>query len=516
MNSRYRVCLKLENSECAIERLSGLCGKWRNIPPTDTKKLEIGHHWGDATQSVQSKLLDIHSGLVWGLRHRMIDREDGSLNWVTDICLSVESGVAWLSVGNHIETSEGAFPRPIIRSRTRPSVVPAAIREFGCKDPVGPSYRLLGSDRRSIRDFLTEIYLPQRSYPILFVSCLNVTDEPVTDVSQLADWLAGVASVVLARDRFPSRTLAEHLPKSLNCWDGAVRLYWPGLNAKDPPYMHRVFRPELVREHDDTKNGGAGFKNVLLGRICDLLAHHRQPRFIDWLTVQRLEAEQEMCGAVARAKAEGNQPELIKLFEEENHRLTRQVHDLTEDRDAQRERADKLEVESEYWRSQANPGADRDAESQVVTIDPQTVEEAIAWAEQHLSSQLVFALNSRSDRSTAYDRPSEVLKGLQWLATTYRDAKLGIRRCPNLDQSIKADCAASWFWKGGQSEITVSKHINWYECSYLGHRHQVREHIGSGVSKSPESTIRIAFAWLESDQKVLIGFIGQHQRTAAT
>ena len=161
-------------------------------------------------------------------------------------------------------------------------------------------------------------------------------------------------------------------------------------------------------------------------------------------------------------------------------------------------------------------GAGGDAASQAVELDPQSVGEAVDWAKQNLSNQLIFALNNRSDQDTAYGWPSEVAKGLQWLATTYRDAKLGIRRCHDLDWSIKEGCDASWSWKGGQSDITVSSYSNWYECSYGGQRHEVREHIGSGKSKRPEETIRIAFKWLESEEKVLIGFIGQHQRTTTT
>jgi uncharacterized protein YgiM (DUF1202 family) len=86
----------------------------------------------------------------------------------------------------------------------------------------------------------------------------------------------------------------------------------------------------------------------------------------------------------------------------------------------------------------------------------------------------------------------------------------------DLDRSIKEGCGASWFWKGGQSEITVTSFSNWYECTYQGQRHEVREHIGTGKSKRPEETIRIAFKWLESEEKILIGYIGQHQRTTTT
>jgi hypothetical protein len=516
MQDRYRVCLPLASTDRAVERLAELCGAWRQIPLADTKKLETGHQWEDAMQSVESRLVVLPSGFVWGLRHRIRDHEDPALQWMTDIGLAVEHDSAWLSVGNHIATSEHAPPRPIVRPRTRPRIVPDAIREFGCKLPIGPNVRTLDAESESIRSFLTELYDPQRRYPILFVSCRNETDRPVAHVSELGDWLSGIASVVVAKNRFPSRRLSEYLPPSLNCWDGAVRLYWPGLNAMDPPHMHRVWRAEMVREHDGSQNDGDGFKNLLLGRICDLLAHRRLLRFVDWPTLERLAAEQEMHAAVGRAKAEGKQDELLALFETDNLRLSQQLREVSEDRDTLQDRVDTLETERDYWREQA-----RSASGGIVTVDaenfvPQTVAEAVDWAEAKLSSQLAFALNNKSDRNTPYGWPQEVGSGLQWLATTYRDAKLGIRRCMDLDRSIKEGCEASWFWKGGQSEITVTSFSNWYECTYQGQRHEVREHIGTGKSKRPEETIRIAFKWLESEEKVLIGYIGQHQRTTTT
>lgn len=516
MQNRFRVCLPLRESTRAIERLAQLCGEWRNIPLAETKRLETGHCWEDATQSVESKLLDLPAGFVWAMRHRVRDNTDASLTWMTDIGLAVEQGTAWLSVGNHIATSEHAPLRPIIRPRTRPRIVPAAIREFGCRYPVGPAIRILESTPDSIRGFLEEIYDPQRRYPIVFVSCRNDTDCPVADAEELGDWLAGVASVIVAQNRFPSRKLAESLPPNLNCWDGAVRLYWPGLSATDPPNMHRVWRPELIREHDDTQNGGVGFKAMLLGRISDLALHRLHLRYIDWQTVERLEAEHDMRREMARARSEGNPDELLKLFESENLRLTDQLRIAIDERNQQRERADRLEVEKNYWRTQSQTEKGGQSNPQEMEFVPHSVGEAVDWAETNFSSQLVFALNSRSDRCTAYTRPSEVAIGLRWLATTYRDAKLGITGCADLDLSIKGTCGAWWFWKGGQSDTTVGIYSNWYECSHAGQKHEVREHIGSGKSKRPEETVRIAFKWLDVEEKVLIGFIGQHQRTTKT
>ena len=44
----------------------------------------------------------------------------------------------------------------------------------------------------------------------------------------------------------------------------------------------------------------------------------------------------------------------------------------------------------------------------------------------------------------------------------------------------------------------------------------IEEHIGRGSNKDPGYTVRIAFTWWEDGQKVLVGSVGLHQRTAGT
>ena len=52
-----------------------------------------------------------------------------------------------------------------------------------------------------------------------------------------------------------------------------------------------------------------------------------------------------------------------------------------------------------------------------------------------------------------------------------------------------------------------------YEVTYQGAKFKLREHIGYGTSTEPRHTIRIAFFFYEKTQKVVIGYIGQHQTT---
>ena len=37
-------------------------------------------------------------------------------------------------------------------------------------------------------------------------------------------------------------------------------------------------------------------------------------------------------------------------------------------------------------------------------------------------------------------------------------------------------------------------------------------HVGKGTSFDPQNTIRIAFDWDEEEQRVVVGYIGRHQK----
>ena len=38
-------------------------------------------------------------------------------------------------------------------------------------------------------------------------------------------------------------------------------------------------------------------------------------------------------------------------------------------------------------------------------------------------------------------------------------------------------------------------------------------HLGKGASFDPKSTIRIGFAWDDERRRVVVGYVGRHQRT---
>lgn len=516
MQSRYRICIPIQKTTGVVETVAKLCGEWRQMPEEEIKKLEFGHTWTNLSlgEDVESKLTTLKSGFAWALRHRILDPDDAGLNWVTEIGLVSENDRAWLSVSNKIESVDRSIPRPVSRPRTRPRIVVNCIEKLGCLLPLGPRARTLGSDIIALRSHVDELYSPQRHYPLIFVSCVNQTGLAVTKADKLANWLSGVASVVVAQDKFTSLNLAELLPRPLNCWDGAVRIYWPGCRPTDSGMGHRVWAADIVREYDERRE--FGFPEVVLERVSDLLGHHRSSQQLDWAQMTQLVKESEYRIAIDLAKNSGDSSELLKLFEQSNTELSQQVIELQNEKDDLINELSRAKELSEYWREEFVRVSNQESEMVSDAFESTSVGQSVQWATETFQDQLVFSLNSQSDVDTPFEDPASVSKVFQWLATIYRDAKRGERNCPDLDASIRDSIDAGWFWRGGQAEQTASTYSNWYECNYDGKRHSVREHVGSGKSKKPEQTIRIAFTWLEREQLVLVGFIGQHQKSDKT
>lgn len=132
-----------------------------------------------------------------------------------------------------------------------------------------------------------------------------------------------------------------------------------------------------------------------------------------------------------------------------------------------------------------------------------TVKDAVELAGQAFSDELVVALNGKSDLGIPFAKPAEVFDALAWLATCYRR-----QGSPPIGESCPG-----WFYKPDQTESTTGKYREWYETSVGGRTFEILNHIGKGASFDPKSTIRIGFAWDDEQGRVVVGFVGRHQRT---
>lgn len=145
----------------------------------------------------------------------------------------------------------------------------------------------------------------------------------------------------------------------------------------------------------------------------------------------------------------------------------------------------------------------------------ESVGAAVALAKERYPGQLLFQLNADSDAEESdFKWPEQVWNALRWLATDYFTSHLGDHPIPNIDEACREACGM-WY-KTSQHETTMTQFRESYTTRVNGRVIWLGEHIGKGNSFDPRRTIRIAFDWDRQLQKVVIGYIGQHQRTAAT
>ncbi len=207
------------------------------------------------------------------------------------------------------------------------------------------------------------------------------------------------------------------------------------------------------------------------------------------------------------ADGEGPQGESSSL-REENHRLRRR-NEALEARSAEHdgeigalndEIARARRTEEQWRRAYVESRKGQRPGDEPVRID--SVRHAVALAREAFPDRLLIKLNSRSDEDTPFARPGEVYDVLAWLATTYRDAS-GTRI---------GEACSGWSLKTNQVEESIAKYREWYETTADGKTWFLGAHLGKGTSRDPRHTIRIGFARDDENERVIVGFIGLHQR----
>jgi hypothetical protein len=205
----------------------------------------------------------------------------------------------------------------------------------------------------------------------------------------------------------------------------------------------------------------------------------------------------------------------------ENQRLSEANRSLGSDNGNLRQKTSQLSSElgesrnlAENWRRSYQDSRRSQA---LVVADPlpdfESVAQTVQLAQQRFSSRLNFQLNAKSDTSIPFDKPRQVWDALEWLATVYCEAKTRGSSETDLDLSLRQVCG--WHYTPSQSPVTMGQYREYYEAWVRGRKRELHEHIGTGNGYH-RGTIRIAFTWDADEKKLVIGYIGRHQRTDAS
>ena len=174
------------------------------------------------------------------------------------------------------------------------------------------------------------------------------------------------------------------------------------------------------------------------------------------------------------------------------------------------------EAQASNWRNAYESGMSGEDSAEKEPIPPEIESVRQAWdlARARHRDRLVFRPNKKSELDYGYRRPREVWDALDWLATTYHDAQTGKARVIDLNESIRNTCSG-WEYRPNQTDITFNTFREWYETTWDGKPYELREHLAKGTGRDA-NVIRIAFAWDEDAERVVVGYLGPHQRSRAS
>ena len=236
-------------------------------------------------------------------------------------------------------------------------------------------------------------------------------------------------------------------------------------------------------------------------------------------TEESLDGEEEPLAAAMAEELQQERRKSGRLKEEraaldvEKRGLEVQVSDLEGEVDRFRQDLYESQQNEKVWREQfvsvsKSVGGEKGEDPGGIA----DVEDAVERARRAFPNELVVALNSKSDVATPFKRPDEVYSVLAWLSTEYHRARTReVGRDPQFDKLLKEACSG-WFYKSKQTDETKDQYPEWYRTRVEDRVYELDIHVGKGTSFDPQNTIRIAFDWDEEEKRVVVGYIGRHQK----
>lgn len=358
-----------------------------------------------------------------------IDQTTGML-WRSEIATGPNDEPAHVTVRIRIRAQAGSPIAPLDYEFRVPAIVRTLLRELDAYDgdvrcladagpEVGPS---------DVDELVSLLTSPDRRLPVVVVSRQSDTGNVLLDTRELTKELAGSAHVRVMSSSRTSWALTDAVGQPLSVFDGALRIYFPGMALEDDPYRHRLTFADRISERTP------GHLRSWMGTLS-AAAIGEHPAYD-----KRREDRRTRIRQAIETDDHGKLQELVALLDEDNDEMAR---DLEEKNTAlgsagvELSRA-KAEVEQLKYQFQQMERA-RDARAGASTTSqesaPATVHEAVDRLEElagtaWYSRRVALAPAAvRSARAFAdYNSPAELLRAGQAVleaGAMYHDNTLG-------------------------------------------------------------------------------------------
>ncbi|HUB45967.1 MAG TPA: hypothetical protein VMB73_13355 [Acetobacteraceae bacterium] len=457
---------------------------------------------------------------VWAARQDYQDENVARRSWVTEAMLARPSiGANILVLGFRLHCVTLGNSAPFSRS------VPRFMREVARRYPVyldGVEIDLEATPVETDDDTDALVALlgdPQRRAPVVGISLAErpLADRPLIDPDRLANAVFGTAHVrVLSRSA--GFGLTDRIGKRFSVFNGAVRIWWPGLRTDhDDPYDHPLWLAQRIEDDGPY---------VAQRDIVDLLLRASAGRRDADDAIPSFAEARRIASTLAREKAaESGQSseELLALYEAENARLLQDLEDVkaeqaellaVADADLKTATAERDEARAEIHVLRArltemmNALQTRDQQS-VIPI-PDNFDELGDWADQYLGNGVELlprAINAA--KKSVFDDPPLAYQALLLMRNVYvpmrRDSSLGMKeRWDSGLRQLGLDCTPT------HAGPRAGEFASDYFVMYDGHRTEIDMHLKGSNSRDPRYCFRVYFFWCDEKMRLVVASLPSH------
>lgn len=220
-----------------------MTNRYHLAPPTEWNEGELAP--GRDRAVWQQVLLRGGSARLWQLDWHQHDVASG-LVWQTRCQIGAEGVQSRFTVRIAIDSADDRLA-PARYEVGRPAVIPLLAQSPGIYQDgrrLGPQPGLASSG--GIPDLIDLLLDSARRLPVVVLTPTGETGRGLVDPGRLAFRLIGLAHVVQITEREATFGLTKRLGEQLSVFNGAIRVYWPGLSVTSSPWDHPLWlRPRI-------------------------------------------------------------------------------------------------------------------------------------------------------------------------------------------------------------------------------------------------------------------------------
>lgn len=471
------------------------------------EKPEIGHRVKIISKGVPGAAKDIYC-LEWEHPHD----NDPTLTWNLLVTLARAENRVELDIRARI-VSAAATLRPVELELGRPRIIGELLKLFDAS--------IEGWPIQKTPDFVAPTEIPMfvdavlnnrsRSLPLVLISARNYDDRFLVNPDLLLRTLQGFAHVAALNNKWASFRLRDQIGQAYACFDGAVRLYWPGFSVNDEPWRHHLFTPADIHNLKER----LGLK--IFGHIAPVTSF----RFSDSVTARivrhALQEEDVRQITALRKQATGltEKDSLIETQQSKIQSLQDEIETLNRELETQRKQW------AEYGRSTlvATPAPTTESATEPEEeMPPTTVSEAFSRAKRDFGHGGVLMFSDRAEKSAAespYQEPDRVyalFQAIHAIASEWKEKGGALGQ--TWEEAFRAQDIATEY-KSHISQTATGKWSDDYKMDYKGKKVLLEHHITLGAKQAQKC---LSIHWYRDDElkTLIIGHCGRHLSNTST